>query len=83
MTWVRFEPTISVFERAKTVHALDCAVTVIGIVVLYLYINLSTLFLSNISRVHEEACKLHKALSALQYCTCNEEIRRGGPEGTQ
>jgi hypothetical protein len=23
MPWVRFEPTISVFERAKTVHALD------------------------------------------------------------
>jgi hypothetical protein len=25
-----FEPTISVFERAKTVHALDGAATVIG-----------------------------------------------------
>jgi hypothetical protein len=25
-----FEPTISVFERAKTVHVLDCAATVIG-----------------------------------------------------
>jgi hypothetical protein len=24
------EPTIPVFERAKTVYALDCAVTVIG-----------------------------------------------------
>jgi hypothetical protein len=27
---VGFEPTIPVFERAKTVHALDLAVTVIG-----------------------------------------------------
>jgi hypothetical protein len=26
-----FEPTIPVFERAKTVHALDRAATVIGI----------------------------------------------------
>jgi hypothetical protein len=28
---VGFEPTISVLERAKTVHALDRATTVIGI----------------------------------------------------
>jgi hypothetical protein len=27
---VGFEPTIPVFERAKTVHALDRAATVIG-----------------------------------------------------
>jgi hypothetical protein len=26
-----FEPTIPVFERAKTVHALDGAATVIGV----------------------------------------------------
>jgi hypothetical protein len=31
MPWVGFEPTIPAFERAKTVHALDCAATVIGI----------------------------------------------------
>jgi hypothetical protein len=30
MPWVRFEPTIPVLERAKTVHALDRAATVIG-----------------------------------------------------
>jgi hypothetical protein len=30
MPQVRFEPTIPVFERAKTVHALDRAATVIG-----------------------------------------------------
>jgi hypothetical protein len=31
MPEVGFEPTIPVFERAKTVHALDRATTVIGI----------------------------------------------------
>jgi hypothetical protein len=31
MFQVGFEPTIPVFERAKTVHALDRAVTVIGL----------------------------------------------------
>jgi hypothetical protein len=30
MPRVGFEPTIPAFERAKTVHALDCAATVIG-----------------------------------------------------
>jgi hypothetical protein len=30
MPWVRFEPTIPVFERAKSFHALDPAATVIG-----------------------------------------------------
>jgi hypothetical protein len=30
MPWLGFEPTIPVFERAKTVHALDRAATVIG-----------------------------------------------------
>jgi hypothetical protein len=28
--WVELEPTILVFERAKTVHAIDRAATVIG-----------------------------------------------------
>jgi hypothetical protein len=32
MPEVGFEPTIPVFERAKTVQALDRAVTVIGII---------------------------------------------------
>jgi hypothetical protein len=31
MPRVEFEPTIPVFERAKTVHALDRAATVIGL----------------------------------------------------
>jgi hypothetical protein len=30
MPWVRFEPTIAAFERAKTVHALNRAATVIA-----------------------------------------------------
>jgi hypothetical protein len=30
MPRVGFEPTIPAFELAKTVHALDCAATVIG-----------------------------------------------------
>jgi hypothetical protein len=30
MSWVGFEPTIPVFQRAKTVHALDRAATVIA-----------------------------------------------------
>jgi hypothetical protein len=30
MSWVRFETTIPAFERAKTVHALERAATVIG-----------------------------------------------------
>jgi hypothetical protein len=36
MPWVGFEPTIPVFEREKTVHALDCAATVIGILQNYI-----------------------------------------------
>jgi hypothetical protein len=30
MSRVGFEPTIPVFERAKTIHALDAAATAIG-----------------------------------------------------
>jgi hypothetical protein len=30
MHWVGFEPTITAFERTKTVHALDCGATVTG-----------------------------------------------------
>jgi hypothetical protein len=36
MTQVGFEPTIPLFERAKTVHALDRAATVMGS---YIYIK--------------------------------------------
>jgi hypothetical protein len=34
MPQVRFDPMIPVFERAKTVNALDRAATVIGLIVL-------------------------------------------------
>jgi hypothetical protein len=34
MPWVGFDPIIPVFERAKTVHALDRAATVIGSLIL-------------------------------------------------
>jgi hypothetical protein len=30
MPWVGFEPTIPAFQRAKTIHALDRAASVIG-----------------------------------------------------
>jgi hypothetical protein len=32
MSWVGFEPTIPVLQRAKTVHALDRAATVVYII---------------------------------------------------
>jgi hypothetical protein len=35
MLWVWFEPTIPVFEWAKTVHALNRATTVIGFKLMY------------------------------------------------
>jgi hypothetical protein len=33
MLQVGFKPTIPTFERAKTVHALDCATTVLGTII--------------------------------------------------
>jgi hypothetical protein len=59
-----FEPTIPVFERANTVHALDCAATVMGdiftriinysvLVVLTWFANLFFCF-SNISNETED-----------------------------
>jgi hypothetical protein len=36
MCWVGFEPTIPVFESAKTVHALDSAALVIGDTIKYI-----------------------------------------------
>jgi hypothetical protein len=37
MARMGFEPTIPVFERAKTVHALDRAATVIGLAMVSIY----------------------------------------------
>jgi hypothetical protein len=36
MPRMRFEPTISVFEQAKTINTLDRVVNVIGMVFVYL-----------------------------------------------
>jgi hypothetical protein len=33
MPWLGFEPTIRALKRTKTVHALDCAATVISYVI--------------------------------------------------
>jgi hypothetical protein len=41
MPRVRFEPTIHVFERAKTIHALDRAATVIGQITTLLSLKLN------------------------------------------
>jgi hypothetical protein len=48
MPGVRFEPTTPEFERAKTVHALDRAATVIGMTTLY-KINLFRVLLQVLS----------------------------------
>jgi hypothetical protein len=40
MPWAGFEPTILVFERAKTVYALDRAATVISVLCNYAHIIL-------------------------------------------
>jgi hypothetical protein len=47
MPQVGFEPTIPEFQRAKTVHALDVAATVIGIG-LYIYM-LEDIFVKTIA----------------------------------
>jgi hypothetical protein len=44
MNWVGFEPTIPVFDRAKTVHTLDRAATLIGIYLFTKYLCVYTRF---------------------------------------
>jgi hypothetical protein len=41
MLWMEFEPTIPVFEWAKTFHAQDCAATVVGVS----YVGLCLMFM--------------------------------------
>jgi hypothetical protein len=53
MPQVAFDPTIPVFERAKTVHALDRAATVIGSVVSSKKVKLF-LCLTNSALRHED-----------------------------
>jgi hypothetical protein len=43
MPRVGFKPTIQVFERAKMVHTLDRATTVIGAKSVWVYINIKFL----------------------------------------
>jgi hypothetical protein len=47
MPQVRFEHTIPVFERGKTVHALDRAATVIGIELSMQFRNLRSLLVND------------------------------------
>jgi hypothetical protein len=42
MPRVEFEPTIPVFEQAKTVYALDCAAIMIGSIYIYIVQCLAT-----------------------------------------
>jgi hypothetical protein len=58
MPLVRFEPTIPMFERAKTAHTLDGAATVIGNVS-------STVEPRMISRVGQEASDTNSDLLAV------------------
>jgi hypothetical protein len=68
MLWVRFEPTIPGFERAKTVYALDRAATVIGT---YLYLLLLLLLLQflNLNFFHMTAADGVKIMWF--YCLCS------------
>jgi hypothetical protein len=61
MPRVEFEPTVPVFEGAKTVHALDCAATVMGDSILLSVLHTPTLLLN---------CDLPKsdALSYVLWC---------------
>jgi hypothetical protein len=50
MSWVGFEPTIPMFERKKTVHALHRAAKVIGNIIIYgVYYFLSAIKLLHFS----------------------------------
>jgi hypothetical protein len=71
MPWVGLEPTIPTFERAKTVHALDRAVTVISVKRIYrqkyLRNRVTTIYLEKgwespceiLSILHKEACRTY------------------------
>jgi hypothetical protein len=61
MPQVGFEFTIPVFERAKTVHALDRVATVLGTVNVTIIIKLSTEMTITLermpeTRIREQAC---------------------------
>jgi hypothetical protein len=75
MSQVEFEPTIPVLERAKTVHALDCAATVIGLTWIYTIKNKS------------EICKNPKSDAMfgniILYKRCKKNWERMGKAGGQ
>jgi hypothetical protein len=57
-----FEPTIAMFERAKTVHILDRAATVLGLQDLYSHEMLGTPSYINLSYALKTKlqCKIYK-----------------------
>jgi hypothetical protein len=64
MRQVGFEPAIPMFDRAKTVHALDCATTVIGTfnsgAIIFQYEPNTSM--ENISKLHIFHSTRHKIL---------------------
>jgi hypothetical protein len=78
MPRVGFEPTIPVFERAKTVHALDRAATVIGYASPYtetLFPDILTQCWSFSARDHDLTCVKALWLSLLSYCVIYTAVR--------
>jgi hypothetical protein len=61
MPGVGFEPTIPVFERAKTVHALDRAATVIGGFLVFCHRNL------NLFVIKKQFLQKHKSQRILEH----------------
>jgi hypothetical protein len=54
MPRVGFEPTIPTFERAKTLHSLDCKATVIGKYAYKIHIFVKNLILCTLSKDHKK-----------------------------
>jgi hypothetical protein len=87
MPRVELEPTIPVFERAKTVYALDCPVTVIGYAIsvqlkflLCGYVNpVATMF--SYCRYAKSLARLAES-SPVMLCVFRREMAVGGTYGT-
>jgi hypothetical protein len=76
MPRVEFEPTIPASERAKTVHALDSAATVIGSlrnVYMLEYINLRDEIYSAVTRVVMRIWLRHYATSPKVACSIPDD----------
>jgi cobalamin biosynthesis protein CobD/CbiB len=78
MPQVGFEPTISVFERKKTVHALDRAATVIGTsAILLVVIPLVTVPLRSQQKVVlQNLIEVVIAEYTFNYNKCKDSTRR-------